>query len=70
MGAGDSGLTEGVSELLLRSRSPAGGLGGLHAVTRKSPTVPHAGAGRHNPVWLGELLELRRNRHAPSSRLL
>lgn len=40
MGAGDSGLTEGVSELLLRSRSPAGGLGGLYAVTRKSQTVP------------------------------
>lgn len=50
MGAGDSALTEGVSELLLRSRSPAGGLGGLYAVTRKSPTVPHAGAGRHNPT--------------------
>jgi len=38
MGAGDSGLTEGVSELLLRSRSPAGGLGGLsHASPRLCP---------------------------------
>lgn len=59
MGAGDSGLTEGVSELLLRSRSPAGGLGGLYAVTRKSPTVPHAGAGRHNPTATPQAVSAR-----------